>query len=91
MINVKITFFKSTLFKVSALPITVSVTKSYQLRRCGRGQPINEQPASALELSHLDNVQVVVNSNGVTAVSVAAFVYESAKGRCLVIRQGQEG
>jgi hypothetical protein len=33
----------------------------------------------------------VVNSEGVTAMPVAAFVYESAKGRCLVIRQGQEG
>jgi hypothetical protein len=66
------------------------VVIAYQLRRGECGQRIDEQLASALELSHRDEVQAAVDLEAITAVPVAAFVYESAKGRCLIMRRGQE-
>jgi hypothetical protein len=67
------------------------VVIAYQLRRRECGQCINEQLASALELSHRDKVQAAVDFEAITAVPVAAFVYESAKGRCSIMKRGQEG
>jgi hypothetical protein len=36
-------------------------------------------------------VQAAVDFEAITAVPVAAFVYESAKGRCSIMKRGQEG
>ena len=51
------------------------VVIAYQLRCRECGQRINEQLASALELSHRDEVQAAVDFEAITAVPVAACVY----------------
>jgi len=73
MLSTKLTFFKSTFFTASASLMIVSAMKFDQLRRCERGQPIDEQLASALELSHRDEVQAVVDFETITAFPGAAL------------------